>query len=64
MRLLLNLKFIMSKKKYVTIKEYSEHYGISRQSVYNMISRGDLVRVFDRLIDVNIKPTTRKYERN
>lgn len=54
----------MKQHKYVTIKQYAEHYGISRQSVYNMISRGDLVRVYGRLIDINIKPTTRKYERN
>lgn len=52
------------KKKYVTIKEYAEHFGISRQSVYNMITRGDLVRVHGRLIDIAVKPTTRKYERN
>lgn len=54
----------MSKKKYVTIKEYAKHYGISRQSVYNMISRGELIRVYERLIDINVKPTTRKYERS
>lgn len=49
---------------FVSISKYAKHYGISRQSVYNLIDRGELTRVYGlSLIDIRQKPKLRNYER-
>jgi len=55
-------EYISKKERYVPIAQYAKHYRISRQTVYNMIARGDIQLKFDRFININQKPKLR-YER-